>query len=129
MSTRSRIAIRNDDGSYRSIYCNFDGYPDGVGATLKEHYTDPAKINQLLDLGDISCLGSEIGEKHDFNDRSVPDSWTRAYGRDRGETGVEARISYTVSELKELTRGCGGEYLYRFVNGKWQTWDAYKEVV
>lgn len=128
MSTRSRIAIKNADGTYRSIYCHFDGYPDGVGATLKEHYTDPTKINQLLDLGDISALGSEIGEKHDFDDRNAPQEWTRAYGRDRGETGIDASESPTMDDLRELTKGSGGEYLYWFANGEWNMWDIYPEV-
>jgi hypothetical protein len=30
MSTRSRIAIENQNGSVTSVYCHFDGYISGV---------------------------------------------------------------------------------------------------
>ena len=67
MSTRSRIAKLNDDGSIRVIYCHSDGYLSYNGRILLEHYTDPAKVDALLDLGDISSLGEEIGEQHPFD--------------------------------------------------------------
>lgn len=114
MSTRSRIGIENPDGTIRSIYCHFDGYPDGVGDTLIKHYSDPVKLRQLIDLGSISILGEEIGEQHDFNARrdfedSDPRSkWTLAYGRDRGETDVDAILSPT----REKFLSIGEEYNY-----------------
>jgi hypothetical protein len=37
MSTRSRIAIENQNGSVTSVYCHFDGYISGVGKTLEKH--------------------------------------------------------------------------------------------
>ncbi len=118
MSTRSRIAVANPDGTFSSIYCHFDGYPEGVGTVLRDHYKDPGKVSALMLLGDISSLGSEVGDKHSFDDRSNR-SWTTAYGRDRGETGAEGAISKDFEELCELTRECGGEYLYVFKGGSW----------
>ena len=56
MATRSFIAVRNVDGSVNGIYCHHDGYPEGVVATLKEHYTSEDKIRALLAL--------EIGRAH-----------------------------------------------------------------
>jgi hypothetical protein len=44
MATRSRIAIQYENGPIESVYCHFDGYPQGVGATLLEHYTDKNKV-------------------------------------------------------------------------------------
>lgn len=125
MSTRSRIAVIREDGTFRSIYCHFDGYPAGVGDTLANHYTDPAKVGQLIDLGDISSLGPEIGEPHPFDDRSdATAGWCRAYARDRNEPGTEAKASADFSALVALTEGCWGEYLYIFANGTWQCYDA-----
>lgn len=118
MGTRSRIARANDDGTFTSIYCHWDGYPSGVGKTLLESYSDPAKLEALLALGDISSLGSEIGEQHSFEDRSHED-WTLAYGRDRGETGVNAEVSADLDALSSLTKNCGGEWLYVFKGGQW----------
>ena len=34
MSTRSRIAAVFPDGTFKSIYCHYDGYPAGVGRRL-----------------------------------------------------------------------------------------------
>ena len=71
MATRSRIAIENQDGTVKSIYCHFDGYLDGVGKKLFEHY-DREKTEKLMELGDISVL-----KESTLN--------TIAYHRDRGE--------------------------------------------
>jgi len=121
MATRSTIAMRLEDGSVRSVYCHFDGYPDGVGATLREHYTNAAKIEQLLDLGDLSVLDVEIGEKVDFNGR--PEGQCLFYGRDRGETGINARTHADENEWLGYRKGNACEYGYLW-NGAW--WVVYK---
>ena len=60
MSTSSWIGFRNKDKTIRFIYCHHDGYiKNGVGETLVKHYSDPETINKLLDLGDLSALGTE----------------------------------------------------------------------
>ena len=115
MSTRSFIAKQNPDGSLTGIYCPFHGYPSGVGATLREHYTNPAKVDELLALGSISSLGKEIGEKHDFNAR-VRD-WCNVYMHDRGETDQEA---YTVPNINNAFESSGYDYAYVFVGSEWQ---------
>lgn len=100
MATRSHIGIKQANGSIKYIYCHWDGYPEHNGVILKEHYTTEAKVNELMDLGDISSLGEDI-------DKCV------AYGRDRGETGVEARTD----TMKDFI---GQEYNYLFENGEWK---------
>lgn len=62
MATRCRIAKVQDDGTIKSIYCHWDGYPEGVGKTLLEHYTDPDIIDKLIEIGDISSLRDTIEE-------------------------------------------------------------------
>ena len=57
MSTRSSIAIKNEDGSIDAIYCHNDGYLTNNGAILYKNYQDPAKVQQLINLGSISSLG------------------------------------------------------------------------
>ena len=64
MATRSTIAMKTDEGKFRTVYCHWDGYPSYNGAMLNQHYTDPAKIKSLIDLGSISSLNEEVGEKH-----------------------------------------------------------------
>ena len=86
MATRSTIAYKTAEGKVVAIYCHWDGYPAGVGKTLQENYQAAYKIGKLIQMGDVSSLGAEIGEQQDFDDRSTQrDDWTLFYGRDRGE--------------------------------------------
>ena len=115
MATRSTIALEYADGSVYQIYCHWDGYPEGVGKTLLDHYSDPFKARDLICLGDISSLGEVIGEKHPFSgnqDLSYNEHeklyghMTTAYGRDRGEANTEAAEfsdyeSYLVNRREE----------------------------
>jgi hypothetical protein len=85
MATRSTIAYKKADGIV-AIYSHWDGYPAGVGKTLQENYQAAYKIGKLIQMGDVSSLGAEIGEQQDFDDRSTQrDDWTLFYTRDRGE--------------------------------------------
>jgi len=114
MGTRSTIAKENADGTITSIYCHWDGYPEGVGQTLIDHYTDLTKIDQLLALGDLSILAEEIGEQHDFDNPT--EGWTLAYGRDRGED--EPPMTHPNVDMWKAERyGNGCEYGYLWMNG------------
>jgi hypothetical protein len=112
MATRSNIAKVLPDGKVRVIYSHWDGYPDHHWPILTEHYNTEDKVDALLDLGDVSVLGEEIGEKQDFDNGPVPHTCL-AYGRDRGEPGTEAVI---VDSLQEAAQN---EYLYWWENGEW----------
>jgi hypothetical protein len=115
MGTRSRIGIENADGTTTSIYCHWDGYPENNGKILLQHYQDEAKIRALIGLGDLSILGDEIGEKHDFNDRSNNEgSVCTAYSRDRGERDVDAR-THAPDDWPDY----GQEYVYVWRDGHW----------
>jgi len=97
MSTRSRIAIENQDGTVDSIYCHFDGYLSGVGKTLFNHY-DKEKLEKLIELGDISSLGEST-----IN--------TVAYCRDRGED-LHFKTFKDVEELFKNGFNSAEEYVY-----------------
>ena len=63
MATRSTISVvdkRTEDGSGRTIYCHWDGYPENNGRILLESYTEAKKVNSLIDLGDISSLAENV---------------------------------------------------------------------
>ena len=86
MATRSNIAMKTATGKIVSVYCHWDGYVANNGKILLENYTDIDKIEALVALGSISSLGTAIGDKQDFDDRSTQkDEWTLFYSRDRGE--------------------------------------------
>ncbi len=101
MGTRSSIAIEKQDGTVESIYCHWDGYLEHNGKILQEDYSDLVKLQQLIDLGDMSVLGKEIGEKQNFDNGSNSIDCL-FYGRDRGETGIDKKIFKDFDEyLKE----------------------------
>lgn len=125
MSTRCLIAIKRENGTYKSIYCHNDGYPEGVGATLNKFYTNENKINRLMDLGDISSLGSSLNFKNPNDYFKNPskyfaDNGTTDYNRWRNE-GTAAVISLNIDELRQNAKDCSSEYLYIFEDGKWTT--------
>ena len=97
MSTRSRIAIENQDGTVTSVYCHFDGYVKGVGKTLFENYNRET-TEQLVALGDLSQLNEST-------------ETTIAYCRDRGED-LKNTIYIDVEELFEMNSRGGLNYVY-----------------
>ena len=132
MSTRCRIGIENKDGTITSIYCHHDGYVEGgVGETLVRHYQDEEKIRKLLDLGDMSSLGTEPVEN--LRGWEMPNSLTGDWFKQwqeihpenkcviyktRGETCPKSTVN-TLEEYQKETDDCWGEYGYLFKDGKW----------
>ena len=100
MSTRSRIGMEftDENGTHmvKSIYCHFDGYPEGVGQKLMDHYQDREKVEQLIELGAISYIAPNVTPSgpHSFDEpeRGV----VVAYHRDRGEEYFEPRVDGSV---------------------------------
>lgn len=124
MSTRSMIARRYEDGSFRAVYAHWDGYPEHNGLILLSHYSDVNKLNALLDEGDISSLRETVGEKHEFGDeRATENEWTTFYGRDRGEENIEACTLETLDELIATAKERWSEFLYVFDG----SWSFYRE--
>lgn len=72
MATRSFIARRDDiTNEYTAIYCHWDGYPEGVGATLRDHYTDDVRVKMLVNSGGISSLHESVADSPSLNEPSV----------------------------------------------------------
>ena len=120
MSTHSRIGVDRGNGMIESIYCHFDGYLRGVGRVLLKNYTNDVKVDDLMKLGDISSIGSEIGEKHDFvkYDKNMCNS----YGRDRDEDDVNSvvnKYSSPAAFIQWAKRQSGAYYVYLWRDGKW----------
>ena len=115
MATRSNIAYKTAEGKIRSVYCHWDGYPAHNGEMLRRYYKDQSKIEALIELGSISSLKQEIGEKQDFNDRSTcKDEWTLAYHRDRGEQLVISEYDDIPSWIADME-----EYAYLWNGQEW----------
>ncbi len=120
MATRSTIALEYADGTVEQIYCHWDGYLDHNGRILQEHYIDPFKVRNLMDLGDVSSLGKDIMpepyREHTFN--KPQEGVTVFYGRDRGETGVGSRKFKDYADYRKNSQGEEYNYILRQVDGK-----------
>lgn len=127
MATRSTIAMKTPEGKIRAIYCHWDGYLDYNGKVLMNFYTDPAKVLKLINLGDISSLKEQIGEKHSFDRHyDQPEledmfaNWTLAYHRDRGEDWSSvAPCTYETAKDWVTEFDMGTEYAYLFDGKDW----------
>lgn len=121
MGTRSLIAVVHGD-NYKTVYCHWDGYLSHNGRILQEHYDSP-KANNLVALGNLSSLGPEIGEKHDFDVRftsgAIGENWCKFYGRDREEEGQEFVTHTTKESLIEHFNDVWAEFVYVMKDGTW----------
>ena len=110
MSTRSTIGMVVDGGAVDTVYCHFDGYPEGVGATLAL-WTEHEDIAKMMELGDMSSLGSALSE-------------CRFYHRDVGGGNTEEETrKVTFAFLSECVEDQESdiyiEYLYLFADDQW----------
>ena len=116
MGTRSTIALEYADGTVDQIYCHWDGYLDWNGKMLAEHYADPFKVRQLMDLGDMSTLQPSVGTQHAFE--KAPEGECTFYKRDRNESGCEAKKFKDFADYKANHQYEEYEYILRNVDGK-----------
>ena len=121
MGTRSTIALEFADGTVEQVYCHWDGYIEHNGKILAEHYMDPFKVRDLINLGGFSSL-----------DTTVEATAVTAYTQ-RGETKrVEKFIDY--EDYVDNFQHEEYDYILRQVDGKavWFVSDhdgAYVELV
>jgi hypothetical protein len=120
----------------KSVYCHWDGYLEHNGAILQEHY-DSVKANQLVALGDLSSLGTQIGEKHPFSphfdegskvayEAAKEAGYCTFYGRDRGETGGEWKTHTNFVDFFAEVEGSWCEWYYIMRDGVWYVGNCHK---
>lgn len=125
MSTRSLIAKQVGNDKYLTIYCHSDGYLSYNGAMLIDHYNSEEKVDELLKLGDLSCLCKKLNPDpsmpHSFDYDKRQADVTVAYGRDRGETNIEAR-TLSMADLDNPENWTEYVYIFNKDNG----WKYFK---
>lgn len=120
MGTRSAIGYKTAQGTIRAKYSHYDGYVAYTGVMLRESYTDPAKVKQMVELGDQSFLQPEIIPTDPTHSFETPqEGVTIFYGRDRGEDRVGAQDFDTFADFVEYYKDCGCEYFYVFDGEDW----------
>jgi hypothetical protein len=121
MATRSTITLNHGDGTYTSLYCHWDGYPDHNGEILKWHYNTVERVEALMALGDLSILGERLepedGETHHFY--SGAEGVCLAYGRDRGDANTAARHYTSKAEFNLTLDRQEYNYVFDALEGTW----------
>lgn len=106
MSTAAYIATALPNGTFRTVYSNFDNYPEHTGRLLQTVYNSPEAVNALLDMGNLSSLESTL-EASKF--------YTRDYRRNNEEALILTR--------RDLFGPDGdADYVYVFESGNWSAY-------
>lgn len=121
MSTRCGIAIKSG-GTYQTIYCHSDGYPEYMLPMLRENYSSLELAAKLISFGDASYIDKKLEPTSDFHRFGTPEpDVCMFYHRDCGEDWHSC-CSVCYNE-NELFRQSSFEYIYIFEN---EQWNAYK---
>ena len=114
MSTRARIGLKLEDGSILSAYHHWDGYPEWLGVTLKEHYDTREKIAKLLDGGNMSSCWSDNQFDYEKQEFVKNDPKPEYYGGEDERPRLSKNFTQFAFDSKS-----GEEYLYLYEDGKW----------
>ena len=125
MSTRSFICKSLPNNTIVGVYCHYDGYPSGVGATLTTHYATDERVTALLNLGSISQLHPrlvpDLGDTHTFDNPAK--NVTVAYHRDRGEALSTTTFPSLDVMVENVAHQLGVEFVYIWDSNEWVTMD------
>jgi hypothetical protein len=123
------IAVMHGDLA-KAVYCHWDGYVAHNGYILQTQY-DSVKANKLVALGDLSSLGADIGEQHDFGRTMSEDMYVDLggevscstdctfYGRDRGEENCGYEVFHSLQTLLAEAESRWAEYVYILKGNEW----------
>ena len=114
MGTRSRIGILLPDDSILSVYHHWDGYPEWLGVTLKEHYNKREDIAKLIDGGNMSSCYSDNQYDEEKQEFVKNDPKPEYYGGDDERPRLSRNFTQFAFDSKS-----GEEYLYLFVDNEW----------
>ena len=114
MATRARIGLKLEDGSIISAYHHWDGYPEWLGVTLKEHYNTKEDIAKLIDGGNMSSCYSD--NEYDYKKQQFvkQDPKPNYYGGDSERPRLSRNFTQFAFDSKS-----GEEYLYLFMDNEW----------
>lgn len=91
---------------YLGIYCNFDGYPAGVGRELKEKFKTYEQVLNLILLGECSYIIDDICSYHNWRNEDLTIRYSE-FGR---------------------PKHTGTDYYYVFEDGEWSPFSGDNSV-
>lgn len=117
MSTRSDIIVEQADGTWKRIYCHWDGYPSHNGQILFKHYNSAKLAEAVVKHGDMSSLAPKCSKPkgHSFDNRKP--GYSVYYGRDRDMTGREGHVGTCLADVWP-DNNTGTEYTYVFMRDR-----------
>ncbi len=71
MATRATIGYLNPSNSITTTYNHYDGYPEGLGVALKNHYNTDEEAKEVANMGYVSYIDAETGNI-EANNKSRP---------------------------------------------------------
>ena len=114
MATRARTGLKLEDGSIISAYHHWDGYPEWLGVTLKEHYNTKEDIAKLIEGGNMSSCYSDNQYDEEKQEFVKNDPKPEYYGGDDERPRLSRNFTQFAFDSKS-----GEEYLYLFVDNEW----------
>ena len=114
MSTRSRIGILLPDDSILSVYHHWDGYPEWLGVTLKEHFNTYEKASKLIDGGNMGSCYSDNEYNAETGEYEKTEPIATYYGGNEEAPILSKNFTQFAFDSKS-----GEEYLYLYEDGKW----------
>lgn len=117
MSTCCRIARKDSSGTYESIYCHWDGYPNYMLSMLRDNYGLDAKVAELIDYGDASSIGPRLMPTEDHSFMYPQPGVCVFYHRDRKEPWED--VAPIRNDYKESIIRSSVDFVYIFEDGEW----------
>jgi hypothetical protein len=114
MGTNSTVGVEQKDGTIKSIYVHFDGYPSYMIPVLESLVAHQDKsgvrmIDLVINEGNASLLGPTLDE-------------CVFYSRDRGEDGEECNVH---ANRKDFMKDSDNHYTY-LVDITGDVWKLFK---
>ena len=106
MATRATIGYLNPDNTITTTYNHYDGYPEGLGVALKNHYNTDEEAKEVANMGYVSYIDAETGNI-EANNKSAPQTV--------GDGDLVSSIQFFKDQASE------GDYAYLWVpqNKEW----------
>ena len=117
MSTHSNIIVHRADGTWKRVYCQFDGYLEHHGPILLGHYGTQETAERLVQPGDMSHLDVRCDGAPGHSYDNPVKGQTVYYGRDRGEEDTEGQVGESYSSIAHDLEN----HVYVWDDGAWWT--------
>jgi len=108
MATRALIGYLDEERNFTCTYNHYDGYPEGLGKALNDHYNSDEKAKQIANTGYISY----VDEDGTINSK---------YNEPANKMVLDNSIEDAGLQIGEKVDEYGGDYGYVWFNDEWIT--------